>query len=151
MTLNASTVFDAALSHAMALGLFERVNGHEPKNAPGNGLTLAMWAQDITPIPSSGLASTSAQLVLNQRIYSAMEQEPQDAIDPNIINAVDVLFTAYSGDFTLGGLIRCVDLLGQHGVRLAARAGYLPQDGVTYRVMTITLPLLINDAWTQAP
>ena len=43
-----------------------------------------------------------------------------------------------------------VDLLGMAGSPLGAQAGYINQDGALYRVMTITLPLLITDAWTQA-
>lgn len=152
MSFNAGTLVDAAVSHAQALGVFERVNAHEPKNAPGNGLSAAVWAQSLWPVPrGSGLASTTARLVLNVRIYSNMVAEPQDMIDPNVISAVDLLMNAYSGDFELGGNVRNVDLLGQAGVPLSAEAGYLNQDGRIYRVMTITLPLIINDVWSQVP
>jgi hypothetical protein len=58
---------------------------------------------------------------------------------------------AYNGDFTLGGLVECVDLLGMTGQRLEARAGYLEQDRKIYRVMTITLPVIVAEAWEQAP
>ena len=37
------------------------------------------------------------------------------------------------------------------GVALRARAGYLPLDGNTYRVLTITLPLIVDDVWDEAP
>jgi hypothetical protein len=149
MSLDASTILNEVQSHAMSSGLFERVNGHEPKNAPGNGLTAAVWAQDIAPVRGSGLASTSARVVFNVRIYSSMLQEPQDAIDPQILNAVDVLMTAYSGDFTLGGNVRNIDLLGQTGQALSALAGYINQDNKMYRVMTIALPVIVNDVWEQ--
>lgn len=151
MSFNAMTILEAAVSHALASGHFERVNAHEPKNAPGNGLTAALWAQSLSPVRgASGLLKTSARLVLNVRVYSNMLQEPQDAIDPAVIAAVDALMDAYSGDFELGGNVRNVDLLGQAGVPLSAEAGYLNQDGRMYRVMTITLPLIINDVWSQA-
>ncbi|MET8987757.1 hypothetical protein ABZW49_20110 [Nonomuraea wenchangensis] len=78
-----------------------------------------------------------------------MLQEPADAIDPAMLAALDALMSAYSGDFDLGGRIRNVDLLGQTGPPLSAQAGYLEQDGNTYRVFTVTLPLLINDVWDQ--
>lgn len=149
MSIDATTLIGAVRDHALTTGLFERVNGHEPKNAPGNGLTAAVWVQDIGPVLSSGLAKTSARLALNVRIYSSMLQEPQDAIDPNIVSAVDDLFTAYSSDFELGGNVRCVDLLGMAGAPLSAQAGYLEQDKKLFRVMTITLPLIVDDAWDQ--
>lgn len=149
MTLNAAGIVDAVISHAMASGYFERVNGHEPKNAPGLGLSCAVWADQIRPAASSGLETTSAVIVLNVRLFTSMLQEPQDAIDPAMLAAVDGLFDAYSGDFTLGGLVREVDLLGQEGDRLSARAGYLNQDNKQYRVFTITLPVIVNDVWEQ--
>jgi hypothetical protein len=80
-----------------------------------------------------------------------MVQEPQDAIDPGVAAAVDALMAAYSGDFEFGSNVRNVDLLGSAGVPLAAEAGYLNVSGTMYRVMTITLPLIINDLWSQSP
>lgn len=142
---------DAVVSHAAASGHFERVNAHEPKNSPGNGLTCAVWAQTVVPIPAaSGLNSTTGRVLFNVRIYSNMLQEPQDGIDPEVLKAVDTLFTAYSGDFTLDGLVRNVDLLGTYGVAMTAVAGYVPIGNNTmYRIMTISLPLIVNDLWSQ--
>lgn len=137
-------------SHALTLGLFESVNGHEPKQAPGMGLTAAVWNQAIDPIPASGLASTSGRIEMNVRVYTNMIAEPQDAIDPNLMDAVVKLMAAYSGDFTLGSTIRYVDLIGgSSGVGLSSKAGYMNQDSRMFRVMTITLPLICNDIWDQ--
>jgi len=137
-------------SHAMSSGLFETVNLHEPKKKPGNHLTAAVWVQSVAPDPeASGLASTSAVFVFNLRVFTNMLQEPQDAIDPKMLAAVDRMMTLYSGDFTLGGNVMGIDLLGMAGVPLSADAGYITQDGTLYRVMTITLPVLVANAWTQ--
>lgn len=150
MALDAPALFAAMESHALATGLFEAVNGHEPKRAPGNGLTAAVWVQFIGPVAeSSGLTSTTGLVTFYLRIYQNMLTEPQDAIDPAVITAVDALFTAYSGDFALGGSVRNVDLLGASGTALAATAGYINQDGKLYRAMTLTIPLIINDLWEQ--
>lgn len=152
MSLDAPALFNAMESHALETGLFETVNGHEPKSAPGNGLTAAVWSQEIGPAPSeSGLAATTGLVTFYLRIYQNMLMDPQDAIDPLVISAVDALFTAYSSDFTLGGLIRNVDLLGASGTTLRAIAGYISQDGKLFRCMTITIPLIINDVWGQSP
>lgn len=148
--LDGVALMDGVADRARRTGLFEKVNGHEPKNSPGNGLTAAVWVDTIDPIAlASGLAVTSARVPVMVRIYTNMLMEPQDAIDPNIINAVSVLMGEYAGDFDLGGLVRNVDLLGQHGVPLRAQAGYLEQDKKLYRVMTITVPLIVNDVWNQ--
>jgi hypothetical protein len=151
VSLGTKAILAAVISHAKASGKFERTLTHEPKSAPGNGLTLAAWVQNLRPITSSGLASTSARLELSVRVYTNMLREPQDAIDTALLDTVDALMAAYSGDFELGGLIRNVDLLGEHGDPLSADAGYLEQDNKLYRVMVITLPLIVNDLWSQAP
>lgn len=150
MSLNLQAILDAVVSHALASGYFERVNQHEPKAAPGNGISAAVWVNNIAPaVGASGLTATSGRLELNVRVMQNMLKEPQDAIEPAVLAAVDALMSAYSGDFDLGGNVRNVDLLGQAGVPLSAQAGYLPIDGKLYRAMTIVLPLIINDLWNQ--
>jgi hypothetical protein len=151
MAINITGILDGITSHAAATGLFDRVMGHEPKSPPGNGLSYVAWFQGIRPVPSaSGLAISSGLLTFNARLYSSFVQQPEDAIDPNLVAAVDVLMTAYSGDFELGGNVRNIDLLGQTGTPLSAQAGYLTQAGKTYRVVTIVLPAIVNDLWAQA-
>lgn len=151
MALDITSLLDAVVSHAAASGHFKAVNGHEPANPPGHGLTCAVWADRVTAVRTSGLNSLSVLLAFNLRIYTSARQEPLDSIDPNLLAAVDALCAAYTGDFTLGGLVRQVDLLGQHGQPLDVRAGYIQQDGQLYRVATITLPVVVNDLWTEAP
>lgn len=150
MSLGITGILDAVVSHALATGLFDAVNGYEPKSAPGSGLTAAAWVQSLDPVRGSGLASTSVRVALTVRFYANMLADPQDAIDPYVTNAADVLMGAYSNDFDLGGTVRNVDLLGEHGEGLRAQAGYLEQDRTMYRVMDITLPLIVNDVWGQA-
>ena len=150
-TLDPVAIFHAAETAAMTSGLFERVNGHEPKSPPGQGLTAAVWVDRLGPVPArSGLASTSARVLLTARIYTSMTAEPQDAIDPRVLGAAHHLIRAWSGDFDLAlGADYEVDLLGAHGVPLEARAGYVQVGTVLNRVYTVTVPLIINDAWDQ--
>jgi hypothetical protein len=70
-------------------------SGSRPSGLPG-------WA----PLPSCSL--------LQLRIYSNMLQEPQDAIDPQVCDAADDFMGRVSGGFTLNGLVRDVDLLGEY-------------------------------------
>lgn len=152
MTINSQDLVDRVASKAKATGLFDRVNKHEPKNKPGRGLTAAIWVDRIEPASSrSGLASTSARVVLNLRIYTNMLQNPQDAIDPAVMRATDVMMTELSGDFDLGGRDRWIDLLGAtQGHELYAQSGYINIDNMVYRVMTLTVPIIVENAWTQA-
>ncbi len=153
MTFDAAAVValrDQIVSHAMTLGVFDKVAQHEPKNAPGNGLFCAIWADTIEPLPdASGLAATSGRVAFHVRIMGNMLQEPQDDIDGLMLTAATTLIGEYSGHFTLGGTVRDVDLLGAHGEALKGQAGYLDIDKKLYRIMVVTLPIIINDLWTQ--
>lgn len=150
MAVDIDGVLNAIVSHAAASGYFDQVNQHEPRNRPGHGITAAVWIDHVLPVTSSGLDSASVLLAFNIRLYTSTLQEPQDAIDPEMVRALDSLFAAYIGDFTLGGLVRNVDVYGADGPPLDAQAGYLKQDEVLYRVITITLPLVVNDVWSES-
>jgi hypothetical protein len=150
MALDITGILDAAISHASGSGYFDQVNGHEPIHpAASGGLTAGVWVERVTPIRTSGLNSVSTLVVLNVRLYTSAQQLPLDAIDPGMVAAVDALCTAYCADFTLGGLVRNVDIFGANGQSLDVRAGYLQQDGALQRVMTIWLPCIVNDLWEE--
>lgn len=146
-----ATIFDKVVSYAASSGYFDAVNAHEPKSAPGNGLSASVWVQSIKPVTSSGMTSTSGVLLLNVRVYTNFISQPYDAIDPNVLAATSFLIGAYSGDFDFGGEagVRAVDLLGMTGTPLSAIAGYIEMDRKMMRVFTITLPVVINDLWTH--
>lgn len=149
--LDLGAIMSAVQSHAAASGWFEGTPQHEPKNAPGRGLTSAMWLQTIGPAPSvSGLASGTGLIVFNLRITTSMLAEPQDDIDPELAESVHTLLCALAGDYTLGGLVRNIDLRGQLGPGLSGAAGYLNQDGKLFRVFTLTVPVIVNDLWDES-
>ena len=147
MTFNAAAVnalIDGVASIAMDTGAFRSVNTHEPKSAPGSGLRLAIWAQTVEPIAAaSGLASTSGYVVLQARAYGNMLQKPEDEIDPRLMTAATVLIGAFSADFTLGGLVRNVDL------PVRAEQVDVTIGGTMYRIFTVTVPCVVNDMWEQ--
>ncbi|MVO84192.1 hypothetical protein GPA10_05245 [Streptomyces sp. p1417] len=152
MTLDLRVYRSRATSHAQATGLFGQVLGHEPVSAPGSGLTAAYWVSRIGPVPpGSGLTATTARLELMGRLLMPADTEPPDEVDLAVTDAVDALVTAYTGDLDFGDSVRNVDVLGAHGAPLQAQFGYATfQGGTTYRVATLTIPLIINDAWGQA-
>lgn len=149
--LTAGQLLTALQDHALRLGCFDAVNGHEPKKAPGVGITAAVWVDRISPVRTSGLAGSSVLMTANVRLYTNMLGPTQDSIDPNLTDALDQLMAAYVGDFTLGGLIRKIDVHGEHGTTLDAQAGYIQQDGMLLRVYTLKVPMIVNDAWEQVP
>jgi hypothetical protein len=145
-----TTLLDALVSHAQSVGGIAPVNGHQPPSVDPSGISAGIWVQDMRPVKElSGLSVTSMEALFNVRLYSSAVQQPYDAIDPALMNAADTLLAAYSGDFQLAGEVMEVDLLGQYGPSMSATAGYMTNDGVTLRVMTIALPLIVADLWKQ--
>jgi hypothetical protein len=67
-----------------------------------------------------------------------------------VLKAADTLLAAYSRDFTWAGA-RNVDLLGSVRHPAGVRAGYQTIDRTMYRVLDITIPIVVNDAWDQVP
>lgn len=154
LSLNVTEIknlYKAMVDEALATGLFKTVNMHEPKNAPSSDLHCAIYASYIGPCPGqSGLAITTGLLRFNARIYKSFITKPEDDIDPAITWATLELMNKFSNDFTLGGIVREVDLLGQSGSKLEAVAGYLTIDNKLYRVMTLNVPIIVNDLWVEA-
>lgn len=145
------TLFSEVTSHAQSLGIFERVNQHEPENSPGTGASYSVWLSGIAPAAGgSGLAATTGRVEFTGHIYTRQRSRPTDQVDPDIMLLASNVIGAYSGDLTLGGTVRDVDLLGAHGQPLSARAMYVNFQGTPFRVMEITLPVIINDLWAQA-
>jgi hypothetical protein len=150
VAIDINAILAAVQSHAQGTGYFDSVVLHEPKSAPSTGSTAAIWANRIRPTMQSGLISVSVSLVLNIRLYASMLQEPQDAIDASLAIAADALFSAYCGDFELGSTARNIDIFGSEGFDMECVFGYINQDGTLFRTADITLPIVVNDVWTEA-
>lgn len=149
-----SAVYNAVLSHVHASGEFGAVNGHEAASAPPAGApTASVWAAYLGPGPGSGLASTDALLVVNVRVYSPVmvqTREQADAMDPRLLAACSAVIGRLEGDLDLGGNARCVDVRGMSGRRLEAQAGYIEVGGKLCRILDLTVPVIINEAWVEA-
>lgn len=148
-----AAIMGGALNMVKRLGQFEGVLFHEPKAAPSPG-SAALWLDRIRPITSSGLAAVSAVMVLNCRLYASFNADPADSIDVTTAQRAAALIGAFAGEFTLpdpagDALVRNVDIFGTYGFALDATAGYVNQDGQLYRVMTVVIPLVINDLWAE--
>ena len=46
-------------------------------------------------------------------------------------------------------LTHSADLLGEHGNSLNAQSGYLGIDNKMYRVITIRVPIILDNVWEQ--
>jgi hypothetical protein len=142
----------ALISHAEKLGRFQKVNGAEPKGAPPNGLSVGIWVDDFRPHQRGhGLATTSMLLTMNARVYTDMLAEPDGRIDPEMMDAVGAFLEGVSADFQLDSMehVQAVDLTGMTGQGLGGRAGYVEVDRTLFRIFTISVPIILNDVFSQ--
>lgn len=144
-------ILDAVVSDCKRSGWFQTVTSAEPVNPPGPGLRAAVWVQ-AGPDPigeASGLNAGSARLALNVRVYGNATAQPVDEVDPRLTKSVSSLMRRWHDDYDFGlhPLVRNVDLFGAYGPGLSSRAGYVEIARQFYRVMTINLPIIVNDVF----
>lgn len=143
---------DRLVSHAKSLGVFDQINEFPGGSAP-TGLSCAIWNQSCSPARgASGLKATTIRLEYTVQLRHKVITAAPEMIDPRMIRATSRLMAAYSGDFSLGATVKNIDLLGAHGEPLGYQAGFIDWENDpsnVYRVITITVPLIINDVFEQ--
>lgn len=151
--IDTDAIMAAIRSIPMESGLFERFEGHETKGGQAvGGLVGECFFSGFGPVPAgSGLSATTARLEITARLRMNALREPLDGIELDMMRATATLIAAYSTDFTLGGLIKNIDLLGSMGDPLRAIPGYITLDKTMYRAVGIPIPMIINDVWEQVP
>lgn len=151
MALDIAGILNAMVSHAQNTGYFQQVNQHESKQSAFEGLTCEIWVEMVNPVKTSGLDTTSIRIQFEVRMYAGTMSEPYDDVDSNLVIAMDALMRAYTGDFTLGGIVRHIDIFGAYGQGIQARTGFINHDGKEFRVFSINVPMIVDDLWDQAP
>lgn len=141
----------ALVTIAQKSGMFAKVNEWEPRGQPANGVTLSLIAGPFSAIQSSGLNNASLRWQVDGQIYLPMTKDPPKDIDSILMTAASGYCQALCGQFTLGGLVRCIDVFGSDGEGLSATPGYLDHNDKLYRVVQLMIPLLINQKWELTP
>ena len=143
-------VLATVLDKVAGTGKFEAVVGYEPLSAPTERLTAAVFVADpLSPIAeSSGLAAADARLVIMVRVMRRALSEPLEDVDLDALDAADAVMDALAGGYTLGSTVRAVDLLGESGQGVEVQPGYATIDKTIFRLMDITVPVMINNVWT---
>lgn len=151
MSVGAGTVLRRLRDHAKVLGSFEVARIGEFKSAPPNGLCFAVWSQRLGTSPvGSGLASTNALLRCTARLYMPLSYRPEDDIELKTLDAADGYLGRINGDYTLGGLVRNVDILGEAGDVPTWDYGHVNIDNKLFRIADLNLNVIFNDSWTQS-
>lgn len=148
-------LIDNIVSDVQRTGWCDRVNESEPFKKPGHGITAAVFPDYMGPTKLSGLAATSARVNVFVRLFMPVPLPNRgfpgaaDVIDRKLLKAASNIMRKYHDDFDFEGTIRNVDLLGSQGQALEGRTGYIEIDKVLHRVITITVPCIVNDVWPQ--
>ncbi len=150
--LDAAGVLDAVLSVCKGLGSIEQTIPGQGQSPPTTGVGATVWAMPGKPLPRrSGLNTVSVSLVFNIRLTLSMQTQPPETIETTLMGAFSDLCNAFAGGFTLGGKTTSVDLLAAYGDGLHWEFGYVPYDGVSYRCVTVPVPIVLDDVWRQMP
>lgn len=151
----------ALQSFAQRSGYFDQVNGHDSDNPPGHGLICDTFLGRITTCPGGGLSTTNALVELMMIFKMAATAEPTDAdyLDPHMVKALNAVWAEIFGDFDLStgvaggvapGTIKCVDLERSVSAGPTSQPGWAKTGRGEVRTMTISIPVIVNDAWDQA-
>jgi hypothetical protein len=108
----------------------------------------------IEPVEGlSGTNVTSLRVAFIIRLYLSVSQQTPDVVDPRMMHATATIMQAFNQGFTFTETVYAVDLLGEQGVRLSAHCGYMkvgsPEGSALYRIMDITVPVLLTNVWQQ--
>lgn len=145
-----ATLFAQVEARAKTLGGIEVVIAHEPRSAPVSLPALAVWFNGLGPARGhSGLAATSVRLEFRGRIYLNGSTKDEDKLEQKLLYLSALVMGSFSGAFTLGGTVMAVDLLGGWGSPLEVTPGWLQHDSKEFRVAEITVPVILDDVWSQ--
>jgi len=147
-------LYRAVGDKARATGLFQDVIDHESDNPPGRALTCSVIVGPLEPVgAASGLSIASARLEFTVRMEAPRTAKNPGETDRALLFAGVSVMAGYIGDFELvgvpDGLVRNVDMFGAHGNGLSFKPGWFPQGEVAYRMADVTVPLILNDVFSQ--
>lgn len=141
----AKALFTSVQSLAQELGLLQKIDTHEPENAPGTRLYGSITLGPMRPVAAaSGLAAVSIEVTLILRVWSWAMQRPLDDVDPEVLATMAALMSALAGAFTLSETVRNVDLFS-----LVATPVWAEFEGKQFRVMELPAPIIINDVFAE--
>jgi hypothetical protein len=151
-TLDTTALQGWLLTHATGTGLFAAgaVLGYEPKKRLAAWPTFAGWFAGLRAVPQrGGMATTAALLTWTARIHYDAIGADQTTVERSLMHATDQLFAEYFGDLVIAGMDAWLDAKGQVGEPIASETGFLTIDNQANRVATITVGVVIDNAWAE--
>lgn len=150
MAFRIKATLQALHSHFAKSGYFPHVQIGEPKQPIGEKLGVAIFPVSMSNTVMFGGGKPRELHVVTCRIYKDMLEDPEDQIEFAITEAVAEAASNIIGDFDLESTVNHVDICGQYGTPLSVTFGYLTLSNVMYRLVDITVPIIVDDSTTAA-
>ena len=151
MAFNIKNTLHAVETYVQNLGLFSSVQIGEPKQALGQGFHAAIFMEAV----SIGMiylgGDTRESHVVQLRIYRDMLAEytdPQNSLEADLASVVSKIMENLLGDTDLESNVMTIDAGGMDGPSMIATYGYIEVGGQMYRVVDISIPLIVNGSAT---
>ena len=151
MAFEIKDTLHAVETYVQNLGLFSSVQIGEPKQATGQGLHVALYMESVSIVMIYVGGETRESHVVQLRVYKDMLAEypdPQNNLESELASVVSKLMSNLLGDTDLESSIMSIDAGGMDGASMTATYGYVSVGGQMYRVVDISIPLIVNGSAT---
>lgn len=134
---------DQMHSHLKGLGYLGHVQIGEPMAPPEAETTAAIFASGVR-VAETTLNSIIELHTITIRIYKDMLVHPPEELEKGLSIVTSHLMKELGSDLDLGGNIRSVDVAGIYGSVLEAQWGSIQIQNKMYKVVDITVPLIVD-------
>jgi hypothetical protein len=117
-----------------------------PDTGQGPAAFITMTGTSVVEITLAG--NPIEQHVVMITILLDALREPASGVEKDLAVAASNVLTDLLSEYDLGGSIRNVDPAGMHGTGFTTRWGYLEISNKMYRIVDITIPLVVD--WTDS-
>ena len=151
MAFDITNTLHAIETYVQKLGLFQSVAIGEPKSPPGQGFHAAVWMQSVSINMIYAGGDTRESHIVTLRVYRDMlaeKTDPQLNLESEMATLLSKLMESLLGDTDLESTIMSIDAAGMDGAAMSATFGYTDVGGSMYRVIDISVPLIVNGSAT---
>jgi len=146
MAFDITTTINLVVSFLQKRGEYSLVQIGEPKSPPRGDLAAAVFVSDASVVGVT-LQTTIEIHELTIRLYRNMMEEPEEDNELRISQAVTGIVSDLLGDYDLGASVRNI-AVGEYGRTVSATYGYLDVGGTMYRMVDISVPLVVDGSAT---
>tara|TARA_R110000751_G_scaffold260263_2_gene359590 strand:- start:212 stop:685 length:474 start_codon:yes stop_codon:yes gene_type:complete len=151
MAFDIGNTLHAIETYILKLGLFQAVIIGEPKSPPGQGFYAAIWMQSVAISMIYAGGDTRESHVVTLRVYRDMlaeNSEPALNLESEMASLLSKLMESLLGDTDLESTVMSIDAAGMDGSPMSAAFGYVDIGGTMYRIVDISIPMIVNGSST---